>query len=519
MSLAIAEMRNAAPPEGYKAKGRYAYARTRLGPVATLCGFVTVALLLLPVVVYGSVDQVKLCFLALFALAATALPLLFLRRFELQEPIWFVLALVGIGVTGKAFYLVFGPRERVRFLLLEKAPGDLLFPALIMSLALLTFSVAYLLAGRRWSLPFGYWRSGWDEGRLYLVSGLMVAIGLTCFAVFVWRLDPSFETWKDFSSPRFVVIPGAYYRGAMGYLRWGANFSTFGFFLVYTLWVAKRSRVWSPSGILVASLGVLSLAFPVFASTRYPVAMVLVRCAVIWLILRGVPKLRYLVAWGSIILVLVSSMLVVRQGAASWSELQSELGIRAILEATVGSRHFLDLTKTAHILDAVPEEMGFRHGETFFTWLVAPIPRELWPQKPALGAAKELGQVVFGTPHLSGVPPGIIAELYLNLGMPGVFVGLGLFGLFLRWLYETFRPRLNVPAVALVYTLLSTRLTLDLMATQVSGCMSKLLQEMIPIVIALAVISHRPDRKRSPTASVLPAPRSSERASARHATL
>lgn len=512
-------MRNAAPPPDSEDVARSPAARSYLRSAAMLCGLAAAGLLFLSVFLHGGFEDTTLCLLAVSALAATAFPLLFLRRIELYEPIWFVMAIVGIGVTGKAFYLVFGPRGRVSFLLLDKTPGDLIFAALVMSLALLTFSVAYLLGGRRWSLPLDSWLSGWDDRRFYLVSGLMVAFGLTCFALFVWRLDLSFETWRDFSSPRYVVIPGARYRGAMGYLRWGASFTEFGFFLVYTLWVAKRRRVWSRSGLLVGVLGLLAVAFPIFASTRYPVSMLLARCVVIWIILRGFPKLRYLVALGSAGLVLVAGMLAVRQGASNWSELRSALGVGGILEATVGSRHFLDLTKTAHILDAVPEEVEFRYGETLFTWLVAPIPRALWPQKPAIGAGKDLGPTVFGTPRSTGVPPGIVAELYLNLGMPGIFVGLALFGLFLRSLYETFRPHLAIPGAALLYTLLSTRLTLDLMATQISGSMAKLLQEAVPIVLALAVISRRADQKRIPTASVLPTPRSREGVSARHAPL
>lgn len=486
---------------------------------AILCGLATACFLTLLVILNGSCDQLTLCLLAISALAVTAFPLLFLGRFEPYEPIWFVMVIVGIGVTGKAFYLAFGPEEQVSFLLLDKGAGDLIFAALVMSLALLTFSVAYLLGGWRWSLPTGAWLIGWDERRVYIVSAVMVGFGLTCLALFVWRLDPSFQTWSDLSSPRYVEIPGAQHRGSVGYLRWGAMFTEFGFYLVYALWVAKRRSVWSRSGLVVAALGLLALALPVFASTRHVALMLVARCIVIWIILRGFPKLRYLVSLVLLSLVLMVSMLAVRHGPPASSELRSEIGIGGVLEATVGSRHFLDLTKTAHILQAVPEEMDFRYGETFFTWLVAPIPRALWPQKPAIGAGKDLGHAIFDTPPATGVPPGIVAELYLNLGLPGVFLGLALLGLFLRSLYETFRPFLTGPGVVLVYSLLSTRIALDLMAGQVSGSMSKLLQEMAPILLALVVISPGADRRLIPRVSVLPTVRSREAASSRQAPL
>lgn len=446
----------------------------------------------LAVLVDAGPDQGLLCLLATSVLAVTALPLALLRRIELYEPLWLVLLIVAIGVTGKAFYLVFGPADRVGFLLLTKEPRDLHFAALIMALGLLGFSFGYLggLGRFQWQ-PLSRWmQSDWDRRRILIATGAMVGVGLLSFVLFILKLDTKFDSLSDLSSPRMFVIEGAKYRGAQGYLRWGAMFTELGFYLLFTYWVSLRRRFVSVSGFLICLLALLVLAFPIFVSTRLVVLVFLTRCVMIWIILRGAPRARYLAAIALAGLLLVGTMLGMRRGASTWQDIRSDVGVEGVLEFTVGSRHFLDLTKTAHILDAVPERFGYRHGETFFTWLVAPIPRSIWPEKPPIGVGKELGPVIFGTPELTGVPPGIVAELFLNWGLPAVFVGLILLGTFLRALYETFRPWLRSSNAVLLYSVLSTRIVLDLMAGHVSGSMSKLLQELIPLALVMMLCSH-----------------------------
>jgi hypothetical protein len=150
----------------------------------------------------------------------------------------------------------------------------------------------------------------------------------------------------------------------------------------------------------------------------------------------------------------------------------------------------------------VPETVGYQYGRTMLTWLVAPVPRWLWPEKPDIGVGRELGVPVFqraiGT---GGVPPGIIGELHLNFGLAGVFFGLFAAGLVLRSLRETLPPHFPSKSMVLIYAVLCTRLTLDLLANSFSGSVSKLLQEMIPLMLALYAVSaptSTPARREAP---------------------
>lgn len=428
-----------------------------------------------------------ICILAVLALVVTSLPLVGRARGEIIEPIWFVVLIVAVGVTGKAFYVFFGPEKRVDFLLLGKEPRDLLFAALMIVCGLLCLSIGYIFGNVTWKIP-GMARLAadqWNTRRLNTVVALLLAVGLISFIVFMIRINPTFYNLSDFSSKRFIRMPGSKYLGVQGYLRWGAMLIEISFYLVYIRWVAAKGRVWSYAGLGVGALALLAVAFPIFVSSRQTVLFLVIRIIVIWTCIRGEPKPRYaalLVASG---LVIVGSMLAFRRGLSDWEGLRSHVGVSGLMEVTVGGRHFLDLTKTAHVLAAVPELLDYQYGKTMVTWLVAPVPRSLWPGKPAIGVGIDLGPLVFQTPRTSGVPPGVVGELYLNFGIPGVFIGMLAVGFLLRSLYTTLRPRFPSRAVVLIYTLLSTRIALGMLPGAVSGSAAKLIQEMIPVVLVL----------------------------------
>jgi hypothetical protein len=102
------------------------------------------------------------------------------------------------------------------------------------------------------------------------------------------------------------------------------------------------------------------------------------------------------------------------------------------------NRHGPNVAKTAHIIHSVPNPLSLKYGETIYVWLIAPIPRELLPNKPLVSPGPIIGMEVYGT-KFSGVPPGLVAEMYWNFHIVGIVLGCSLFGLFLRFIYELFR--------------------------------------------------------------------------------
>ncbi len=483
--------------------------RLTLGNIVRLGLFVVIAsALLFSLAIWDQFGETKglVCLTATCALLVTALPIALGRGKDLAEPIWFVVLIVAVGVTGKAFYLILGPARRVSFLLLGKSVEELLPATLLMALGLLCFSFGYLSGNLRWRLPLLDRLETGEPNvrRLYGVVGMLAVTGMFAFLAFASRFDISLDSLAAFSSKRLVLDRASQSFLVHGYLRWGSLLLETAFFLLFARWAATGRRLRSGMGLVIVLFGLGAAAFPFFVSSREGVMYLILRVGVVWLYLRGEPTLKRAFAVATVTLVLFGSMLAFRRDRSDWAGIRDHVGVSGLMESTIGGRHFLDLSKTAHVLDGVPELVDYQYGRTLVTWLVAPVPRAWWPGKPRIGAGGDLA-VIFGTPWMSGVPPGIIAELYLNFGILGVLVGMIVAGFALRSLYATLQPRLPSPAVVLIFAFLSTRLALGMLSASVSGSAIRMFQEMIPLTLALVLCLGRPARGAAGSATTPPA--------------
>jgi len=125
-----------------------------------------------------------------------------------------------------------------------------------------------------------------------------------------------------------------------------------------------------------------------------------------------------------------------QRGAGDISDVQVSVGVLESVKLGVEeySRRSSQASGEIGIIGRVPSEVGLLHGETYLAFLAAPIPRAFWQDKPRAGGY-QTALLIFGRDD-TAIPPGNVGELYLNFGLPGVFVGMFLFGLFMRLLYN-----------------------------------------------------------------------------------
>lgn len=106
----------------------------------------------------------------------------------------------------------------------------------------------------------------------------------------------------------------------------------------------------------------------------------------------------------------------------------------------------------AGALTVVPERLGYRYGgATIGQFLVRPIPRQLWHEKP-----KPAGEQIVESawPSLAGsFHPAFspLLPLYWDFGIAGVFGGMALFGVACRALYDWYRRHADEFAAQLVF--------------------------------------------------------------------
>ncbi|MDD8015072.1 MAG: hypothetical protein PHX45_05220 [Acidobacteriota bacterium] len=98
------------------------------------------------------------------------------------------------------------------------------------------------------------------------------------------------------------------------------------------------------------------------------------------------------------------------------------------------------------------QTVAFQRGRTLWPALLWFVPRALWPTKPTLSIGAWYAQTVLGWQadgsEGAATLPG---EFYMNFGIPGVFLGMLLYGLGLRMAYEYFVRRIGPPGGVWVF--------------------------------------------------------------------
>ena len=100
-----------------------------------------------------------------------------------------------------------------------------------------------------------------------------------------------------------------------------------------------------------------------------------------------------------------------------------------VITLTMGNLNYMDFC-TFHGIRESYNSTNFKFGTSFLNFIVAPIPRSLWPTKPKIDLGYEVSTVVFNRSGVRGqsIPPGILGELYMNFGLLGMFFGFFLLG-------------------------------------------------------------------------------------------
>ncbi|PAP77157.1 O-antigen polymerase [Rubrivirga marina] len=437
-------------------------------------------------VLHGSVDYALLgaaggaCLLVLLSV-----PML-KPDYEIVEPISFVMLATAIGVTLKPAWLAFGPEAARDFLLLNRLePAFLVNAVALVLFGLLAFAAGYLfqVPAPRLARSRLFATEAWSRWRILLVAAAALTIALVSMSLYLSKLGLT-GVIEDFSRKRFYTVEGAEYaRSALGYYRWGASVTGPVFLFVLAWALTKRTRLGLVEGAVIVALVLMAVVFPFFNSSRTKVLMVLIQALVIWRCTRGgIPK-TVLVGGSVGILALLLILTALRPRQGDLSDAGSVFGAQALLETTVGGRHFMDLTKTAHIIEGVPEQLPYQYGESYAAWAFMPIPRTVWLNKPPLGAGPLIGQNIFNMRY-AGVPPGMIAEAYLNFGILGIVLVPFLLGVGMRWVYEAFKPVLHHTAGATLYAVT----VIPVGWTTVTGGFSQMMVALMVAAVPLIAI-------------------------------
>jgi hypothetical protein len=107
------------------------------------------------------------------------------------------------------------------------------------------------------------------------------------------------------------------------------------------------------------------------------------------------------------------------------------------------------LLQTAHVVDWTPNVVSYRNGETLSTFLVAWIPRPLWPGKPISQQANIYYAIDYGVTTRQGIKKtmfgvGHLGEIFMNFGATGIMPIYFIIGMFTYLLIYLLRIPKNI---------------------------------------------------------------------------
>jgi hypothetical protein len=98
----------------------------------------------------------------------------------------------------------------------------------------------------------------------------------------------------------------------------------------------------------------------------------------------------------------------------------------ALYEGALGGRNFDMMDNLLAVIHYTPDRLPHLLGSSYAHFFVNFVPRRMWEGKPK-GVDSLLAERIYGW-GIGGAPPGTLGELYLNLHLAGVVVGMALFG-------------------------------------------------------------------------------------------
>jgi len=222
----------------------------------------------------------------------------------------------------------------------------------------------------------------------------------------------------------------------------------------------SSGRVWKASGYVGMAIGLLShatilcgilyfrrrrnllfwvllllaLVYPVLTSSRGGILnLVVILVTIYHYAVRSISR-RKLVILFLLTLVVLSALLGLRLATYLGVEaFQASVRVEGLIGSLLGYQNFADIITFANIVRVVPAQWDLEWGSNWLTLFVKPIPRAWWPEKP-VDVGITVASEIYGT--RSANPPSFIADLYWNFHLPGILLGMYLFGLFARTIYS-----------------------------------------------------------------------------------
>ncbi len=315
-------------------------------------------------------------------------------------------------------------------------------------LGLIAYYVGYYQAswGKRWARMFpDYHDVDWDPGRLKMASigvGVIFVLAYASFQVRVGvplfdytKLKVGKEVWRD--NPTLSWMLRGAQLGALPILFYLAQTARSG---------SKRFYLW---GVALVIMGVLTLRL---GQRGFLFNALLAGAVIIHYLKRRVPTYLFVAAF---LVAAVAGEIMLRWRTGEPAREEQSIGESLQRPGEALAEHEDDRQRFAALavlFKEFPENHDYLLGESWLAIAATPVPRWLWPSKGQYFQWRDTMVI----PRLVGapIPVNYLGLLYINFSWFGIVLGMFLWGIFHRGLYEWLRQDPGNPSRVLLYTMM-----------------------------------------------------------------
>lgn len=463
-------------------------------PISPLIGLSTVSILSGILIPFIPIRREMILSLLFLCLVFVALVVQFFIAFSnkhryIFHPMYFILIPFGIGYFLRSVNIIFFDFDTMSGFNSFSGPSYLW-----LALALALVSIAAMLIG--YATPIGkmvaikmpVFSSTMNSQRMWIVIIVYFIVGSFLYLAFIQSSGGIEFSLNDLTTKRRSD-------DLMG-LRVGARFIFVGLYLLYIKYLIpqKGSRVYF---VLLTLVIIGALLIPVTSNSRKDILAIFLVIAVLFHHFGKKISVAKLAIVG-IILMYISLLVLSQRNAGDFDadRLTDVFSVEGFSKFFFepGRHDYADITTIAHVVRYVEEGNDLFNGRMVTDFLGRFVPRKLWPEKPknvgitiaALFYANPLRR--YGPSY--GVPPSIAADLYINFHLPGVLVGMFLFGIFIRLMYEYVNLYPLNQWVVLIYAV-TLLFFFEQSKSDFASISSRYLQFVIPILAAAWFVSGR----------------------------
>jgi oligosaccharide repeat unit polymerase len=419
------------------------------------------------------------------------------EKFDPTHPILMILMSLVIGTVLRSFFILSPMESDAKFLMLMGKPSAILLKGIFaIYLGLIVFVIGYIYPVK----PLPDWsRKKIFSSEISLKKFMPVAIVLTAVSMitayyYFEKVGVQYTLDEISQKRRYKLDEGGY--AVLGYYRLCMDLIKPLYYIGIFYMVQKKKSLLSVFGFFTIFLGFLNLLYPFIVSSRTNALYVLLNTGLIIYFMKGRIKWKQIIQVfivSSAVLVIMTAMR--QQHSVTRSKTEADTNPLTIM---VGSLEFLGVDKTSQIIDGMPDKLNYQFGETFILWLVAPIPRTMWTAKPDISYGLVIGDKIYEKREPDsaggGVPPGFIAESYINFGYLGIVVFLFLLGMVSRLYYDAFvKVREKSMYAMLLYITVFIPFEYALIGGDFSGVVGKVIKGVVIIYLIMIMIQKKND--------------------------